>query len=81
MTSQQPYQELQAVIRAKEAVEAENAEIKSRLASIMSLIQPILNNPPGEFEFIGWVGKHLYLEILLETCLSAIRAIVKDSES
>ncbi|KAI2610899.1 uncharacterized protein GGS25DRAFT_480398 [Hypoxylon fragiforme] len=48
LTSQQPYQELQAVIRAKEAVEAENAEIKSRLASIMSLIQPILNNPPAE---------------------------------
>ncbi|KAI2634305.1 hypothetical protein GGS26DRAFT_553260 [Hypomontagnella submonticulosa] len=44
LTSQQPYQELQAVIRAKEAVEAENAEIKRRLASVMSLIQPILSN-------------------------------------
>ncbi|KAI0837339.1 hypothetical protein F5Y06DRAFT_271405 [Hypoxylon sp. FL0890] len=48
LTSQQPYQELQAVIRAKEAVEAENAEIKARLASIMSLIQPILSNQQVE---------------------------------
>ncbi|KAI1210346.1 uncharacterized protein F4807DRAFT_467134 [Annulohypoxylon truncatum] len=48
LTSQRPYQELQAVIRAKEAVEAENAEIKSRLASIMSMIQPILSNQQVE---------------------------------
>ncbi|OTA57284.1 hypothetical protein K449DRAFT_386587 [Hypoxylon sp. EC38] len=48
LTSQQPYQELQAVIRAKEAVEAENAEIKARLASIISLIQPILSNQQVE---------------------------------
>ncbi|KAI0484421.1 hypothetical protein GGR56DRAFT_613756 [Xylariaceae sp. FL0804] len=44
LTSQQPYQELQAVIRQKEAVEAENAEIKNRLAAIMALIQPIFLN-------------------------------------
>ncbi|KAI2784075.1 hypothetical protein F4815DRAFT_267736 [Daldinia loculata] len=44
LTSQQPYQELQAAIRAKEAIEAENAEIKGRLASVLSLIQPILSN-------------------------------------
>ncbi|KAI0601834.1 hypothetical protein F4775DRAFT_589144 [Biscogniauxia sp. FL1348] len=43
LTSQQPYQELQAVIRQKEAVEAENAEIRGRLASIMALIQPVLS--------------------------------------
>ncbi|KAI2471813.1 hypothetical protein F4781DRAFT_78028 [Annulohypoxylon bovei var. microspora] len=48
LTSQQPYQELQAAIRAKEAVEAENAEIKSRLASIMAMIQPILSNQQVE---------------------------------
>ncbi|CAJ2511535.1 Uu.00g071600.m01.CDS01 [Anthostomella pinea] len=48
LTSQQPYQELQAVIRQKEAVEAENAEIKGRLASIISLIQPILSNQQVE---------------------------------
>ncbi|KAI1135302.1 hypothetical protein F5Y05DRAFT_395154 [Hypoxylon sp. FL0543] len=48
LTSQQPYQELQAAIRAKEAVEAENAEIKARLASIVSLIQPVLSNQQVE---------------------------------
>jgi hypothetical protein len=42
LTSQQPYQELQHVLRQKEAVEAENAEIKKRLASVLALIQPIL---------------------------------------
>jgi hypothetical protein len=42
LTSQQPYQELQNVLRQKELVEAENAEIKKRLASVLALIQPIL---------------------------------------
>lgn len=39
---QQPYQELQHVIRQKEAVEAENAEIKIRLTTILSIVQPLL---------------------------------------
>ena len=43
LTSQQPYQELQNVTRQKEAVEAENAEIKRRLASVLNLIQPLLS--------------------------------------
>ena len=42
LTSQQPYQELQHVLRQKELVEAENADIKKRLASVLSLIEPIL---------------------------------------
>ena len=42
LTSQQPYQELQHVLRQKELVEAENADIKKRLVSVISLIQPIL---------------------------------------
>lgn len=42
LTSQQPYQELQNVLRQKELVEAENADIKRRLASALALIQPIL---------------------------------------
>lgn len=42
LTSQQPYQELQHVLRQKEMVEAENADIKRRLASVLSLINPIL---------------------------------------
>ncbi|KAH7040541.1 uncharacterized protein B0I36DRAFT_233038 [Microdochium trichocladiopsis] len=48
LTSQQPYQELQAVIRAKEAVEAENAEIKNRLATIMSIIRPMMGSQEAE---------------------------------
>ncbi|KAK8086951.1 hypothetical protein PG994_001925 [Apiospora phragmitis] len=47
LTSQQPYQELQAAIRAKEEVEAENADLKNRMASIVSLIQPVLRTPQG----------------------------------
>lgn len=42
LTSQQPYQELQHVLRQKEIVEAENIDIKKRLASVLSLIQPVL---------------------------------------
>lgn len=42
LTSQQPYQELQAVIRQKDAIQAENEEIRRRLASIMSIIQPVV---------------------------------------
>lgn len=48
LTSQQPYQELQAALRAKEAVEAENAEIKRRLASIVSMIHPLITQRPSE---------------------------------
>ncbi|KAI1323828.1 hypothetical protein F5Y16DRAFT_382690 [Xylariaceae sp. FL0255] len=44
LTSQQPYQELQKVIRQKEAVEAENEEIKARLASIISMLNPYLSS-------------------------------------
>lgn len=40
LTSQQPYQELQHVIRQKELVEAENDDIKKRLASVYSIVQP-----------------------------------------
>ena len=42
LTSQQPYQELQHAIRQKELVEAENEEIKKRLASALSIMQPIV---------------------------------------
>ncbi|KAK0635073.1 hypothetical protein B0T17DRAFT_483130 [Bombardia bombarda] len=46
LKSQQPYQELQSVLRQKAAVEAELADIKSCLASMVALIQPILTRPP-----------------------------------
>lgn len=42
LESQQPYHELQMALRAKEAVQAENDDIRRRLSSVMSLIQPIL---------------------------------------
>ena len=42
LTSQQPYQDLQHVIQQKEAVEAENEDIKKRLTSILNIIQPLL---------------------------------------
>ena len=42
LTSQQPYQDLQHVIQQKEAVEAENEDIKRRLNSVLSIIQPLL---------------------------------------
>lgn len=41
LTTQKPYQELQNAIRQKELVEAENEEIKKKLASVLSIIQPI----------------------------------------
>ena len=49
LTSQQPYQELQHAIRQKELVDAENEEIKKRLDSVLSIIQPIVggNRIPG----------------------------------
>ena len=42
LTSQQPYQELQTVLRQNEVVQAENDEIRRRLASVLSIIQPIV---------------------------------------
>ncbi|KAF7868296.1 hypothetical protein EAF04_004828 [Stromatinia cepivora] len=42
LTSQQPYQELQNVIKQKEMVEQENLDIKKRLSQIIALITPIL---------------------------------------
>lgn len=42
LKSQQPYQELQSVLRQKDAIQAENDEIRRRLAAVLSLIQPIV---------------------------------------
>ncbi|KAK2003123.1 BZIP transcription factor [Colletotrichum falcatum] len=51
LTSQQPYQDLQAVQRAKEAVEAENADLKRRLAAFIASIQPLISaSPPTQGE-------------------------------
>ncbi|KAH6608107.1 nucleoporin nic96 [Trichoderma cornu-damae] len=42
LENQKPYQDLQVVVRAKEVVEAENAEIKRRLAAIIAMLQPLV---------------------------------------
>ena len=50
LTSQQPYQELQHVLRQKQAVEEENKEIKRSLTSVLNILQPLLGERcPG-----GW---------------------------
>ena len=43
LTSQQPYQELQSIIRQKEAIQAENEEIRRRLASVVNILHPLLS--------------------------------------
>jgi len=46
LTAQQPYQELQHALRQKEIVEAENEDIKKKLASALSILQPL---PGGSY--------------------------------
>ncbi|KAI8932090.1 hypothetical protein NX059_010975 [Plenodomus lindquistii] len=42
LESQQPYHDLQVVLRDKEAVQADNADMKRRLESVLSIIQPMV---------------------------------------
>lgn len=44
LTSQQPFQDLQAALKQTRAIQAENEEIKKRLSSVISIIQPIISN-------------------------------------
>ncbi|KAG6028882.1 hypothetical protein E4U40_000787 [Claviceps sp. LM458 group G5] len=44
LTNLKPYEELQVAIRTKEAVERENADIKRRLASIVTMLQSIVGS-------------------------------------
>ncbi|KAH7270548.1 uncharacterized protein BKA55DRAFT_588963 [Fusarium redolens] len=53
LTNQQPYQELQSVLRAKEAVEQENADIKRRLAGIVAMLQPIIGQAGIEQAYVS----------------------------
>ncbi|RFN47086.1 bzip transcription factor [Fusarium flagelliforme] len=53
LTNQQPYQELQSVLRAKEAVEQENADIKRRLAGIVAMLQPIIGQAAIEQAYVS----------------------------
>lgn len=47
LENQQPYHDLQVVLREKEAIQAENADIRRRLEGAMSIIQPILKTTSG----------------------------------
>ncbi|KAF2201379.1 hypothetical protein GQ43DRAFT_480757 [Delitschia confertaspora ATCC 74209] len=47
LESQQPYHDLQIVLREKEVIQAENEDIRKRLASVISIIQPILRASGG----------------------------------
>lgn len=47
LESQQPYHDLQIVLREKEAIQAENADIRKRLESVVTIIQPILRASGG----------------------------------
>lgn len=54
LESQQPYHDLQMVLREKEAVQAENIDIKKRLESVMGIIQPIVRAPAGLNGMCDW---------------------------
>jgi hypothetical protein len=47
LESQQPYHDLQIVVREKDAVVAENAEIKKRLESVLGILAPIVRGTSG----------------------------------
>ncbi|KAF2873770.1 hypothetical protein BDV95DRAFT_627593 [Massariosphaeria phaeospora] len=47
LESQQPYRDLQLVLRDKEVVEAENADLRKRLEGVAALVQPVLRAPDG----------------------------------
>ena len=47
LESQQPYHDLQVVLREKDAIQAENVDIRKRLESVLGIIQPILRASSG----------------------------------
>ncbi|KAL5115562.1 hypothetical protein ACEQ8H_006538 [Pleosporales sp. CAS-2024a] len=47
LENQQPYHDLQLVLREKEAVQAENTDMRRRLADVVALIQPMLRASGG----------------------------------
>ena len=58
LESSQPYRDLQAVIAQKDAVQAENDEMKRQLASFMAVFQRYMGQPaPGGLE--GTLALHI----------------------
>ena len=50
LTSQQPYQELQNALRQRDAAQAENSEMRRRLATVIGMIQPLVaEQAAGEY--------------------------------
>ncbi len=47
LESQQPYHDLQVVLKEKEAVQAQNEDIRNRLENVMAIIQPIVRGSSG----------------------------------
>ncbi|KAF2126491.1 hypothetical protein P153DRAFT_369199 [Dothidotthia symphoricarpi CBS 119687] len=47
LESQQPYHDLQLVLRDKEAVQAENADIRKRLEHVLGVLQPMVRASDG----------------------------------
>ncbi|KAF1834707.1 hypothetical protein BDW02DRAFT_549847 [Decorospora gaudefroyi] len=47
LESQQPYNDLQVVLREKETLHAENADIRKRLESVLAILQPIVRATTG----------------------------------
>jgi len=47
LESQQPYHDLQIVVREKDAVLAENTDIRKRLESVMGILGPIIRGASG----------------------------------
>jgi TolA-binding protein len=47
LESQRPYHDLQLVVREKDAVLAENADIRKRLESVLSILGPIVRGTSG----------------------------------
>ena len=65
LTAQQPYQDLQHVVRQKEAVEAENEEIKRRLSSVLGVLQSIVGGCASGGTFLNaaptGVSRHTHI--------------------
>jgi len=65
LESQDPYQNLLAVKRKKDALQAENEDIRARLVSVMTTIEPILRNSRG-LNGIYALSILFYLLVILE---------------
>lgn len=52
LESGEAYQRLHAIIKEKEVLQVENEEIRSRLASVLSILQPIVDTRAGQLNSV-----------------------------